>query len=774
MNPKLFLRASAVLLSTLFLVGMVPAPAFAAAPASIYVNGQDILAAPNYTVDCNGGTAVYDQSSNTLTLSDAEITTAYSSSGIYADGDLTILLEGDNTIDGLYYGIQAINGSISIAGTGSLSMEGILSFGIVAANDLTVGADIGRLYINAATQALRSEQGGTVTIGSEPFTGIDKKITIEHGQVLCPLYELTVNGTDILTAPGNTVACGSGEAVYDFSTNTLTLNNVQINYQHSSGDSNTQGAITFDGDLNIHLAGDNSIISSCAGIYSGYRGTLTITGDKLTVDSVFSGIYKITDGGNIKVDGANLTIDVEKTGAFVASGIHAGGILSILNGAYIDAARIMEQPLMGNGGVVIADSTVYAYTTSAEGYGAITSDRDISISRSTVDAKTNSVYGDVAISAGNATPTIGHITISDNSKVTIQSATGNAAYTPTGNITVTDSEVTAATSGNYPALVANDITISDSTVSAATTGQAYGIRTFHDLQIHGASEVTAVGGSGSIGSDGTFTLTPPDGNLIDVWMGGSEETASQYDGSPLSEATAITAQGLYFHSEPHVHVFDQQTISDAYQASAASCTAPAAYYYSCICGAAGTETFTSGTAAGHSYADGKCTVCGEPDSSFRPVIIAGANGVWQNNETDGLSFTSNAAFADFLKVQVDGTDLDASNYDVREGSTIVTLKVSYLATLPVGTHTLAIVSSTGTAETEFTIQAAHPADDSASSGAGTSHSGAGSQAASPADGTAAPATGDSSDLSLRMAVMAAAAAVLAGTALYSRSKKYRR
>ena len=57
-----------------------------------------------------------------------------------------------------------------------------------------------------------------------------------------------------------------------------------------------------------------------------------------------------------------------------------------------------------------------------------------------------------------------------------------------------------------------------------------------------------------------------------------------------------------------------------------------------------------------------------------PVIIAGANGSWQKSGTDGLSFTSNAAFADFIKVQVDGKDLKTTDYTVKEGSTIVTLK----------------------------------------------------------------------------------------------------
>ena len=154
-------------------------------------------------------------------------------------------------------------------------------------------------------------------------------------------------------------------------------------------------------------------------------------------------------------------------------------------------------------------------------------------------------------------------------------------------------------------------------------------------------------------------------------------------------------------------------------------------------------------ATGHSYDDGKCTVCGAIASDFKVIITAGANGTWQKGTKDGLSFTSNAAFAHFLKVQVDGKDLDASNYTVKEGSTIVTLKTSYLETLSVGKHTLAIVSETGTATTEFTIKAAAVTDD-----------------------TQSPQTGDDSNIALWIAVLLAAGTALTGTAVYSRKRKY--
>lgn len=125
------------------------------------------------------------------------------------------------------------------------------------------------------------------------------------------------------------------------------------------------------------------------------------------------------------------------------------------------------------------------------------------------------------------------------------------------------------------------------------------------------------------------------------------------------------------------------------------------------CTVCGYSTFEEVPVIDHSWGeDGHCTVCGAVDSDFAPAIIAGANATWHKGSEDGLSFTSNAAFADFLKVQVDGKDVDASNYTVKEGSTIVTLNASYLETLSAGKHTLAIVSDTGTAETEFTVLAA--------------------------------------------------------------------
>ena len=88
-----------------------------------------------------------------------------------------------------------------------------------------------------------------------------------------------------------------------------------------------------------------------------------------------------------------------------------------------------------------------------------------------------------------------------------------------------------------------------------------------------------------------------------------------------------------------------------------------------------------------------------------PKITAGDGATVTQGEKKELSFTSDASFADFLRVELDGTTLDEKNYTKREGSTIITLKRDFVATLSVGEHTLAIVSKSGTATAKFTVKA---------------------------------------------------------------------
>lgn len=111
----------------------------------------------------------------------------------------------------------------------------------------------------------------------------------------------------------------------------------------------------------------------------------------------------------------------------------------------------------------------------------------------------------------------------------------------------------------------------------------------------------------------------------------------------------------------------------------------------------------------------ECTVCREKGKTeeiaiLKPEITDGKGQTMVVEAAKDLSFRSNAPLVFFQKVLVDDKEVAAENYVLTEGSTIVTLKASFLNTLGVGEHKLSVVSSTGTAETTFTVaEAAKPA-----------------------------------------------------------------
>ena len=73
------------------------------------------------------------------------------------------------------------------------------------------------------------------------------------------------------------------------------------------------------------------------------------------------------------------------------------------------------------------------------------------------------------------------------------------------------------------------------------------------------------------------------------------------------------------------------------------------------------------------------------------------------NSGNDLSFTVNGAFDKFTGIEVDGKAVDEANYTVKSGSTIITLKASYLKTLSAGKHTITVKYSDGQAQGTFYV-----------------------------------------------------------------------
>lgn len=134
-------------------------------------------------------------------------------------------------------------------------------------------------------------------------------------------------------------------------------------------------------------------------------------------------------------------------------------------------------------------------------------------------------------------------------------------------------------------------------------------------------------------------------------------------------------------------------------------------------------------------------------SKLPPSIINGSGQSLTAGEWKELTFRSNAAFADFVRVELDGLTVESSRYTVKEGSTIVSLKADYVRTLSAGEHTLSIVSTNGTATTPFTVHAPAASDNSQASPEGNVSASVNTPSANK-NPLSVPPTGDDSPLGL--------------------------
>ena len=151
-----------------------------------------------------------------------------------------------------------------------------------------------------------------------------------------------------------------------------------------------------------------------------------------------------------------------------------------------------------------------------------------------------------------------------------------------------------------------------------------------------------------------------------------------------------------------------------------------------------------------------------------PKITAGDGAAVTQGEKKELTFTSDASFADFVRVELDGTALDEKNYTKREGSTIITLNRDFVATLSVGEHTLAIVSQHGTATAKFTVKA-KPAETATPQPTVTPQPTAQPQ---PTVQPVSPRTGDTANPALWFALLIVSGGAAIGITVASRKKKH--
>lgn len=95
------------------------------------------------------------------------------------------------------------------------------------------------------------------------------------------------------------------------------------------------------------------------------------------------------------------------------------------------------------------------------------------------------------------------------------------------------------------------------------------------------------------------------------------------------------------------------------------------------------------------------------------AFIEGSGADWIWGSGGSLTFTANGPFRKFVGIKVDAGFVDPAHYEAKAGSTLVTLKQSYLQTLPIGEHVFTVVYTDGEISCNFRI---HPAPSSPPTG----------------------------------------------------------
>ena len=88
------------------------------------------------------------------------------------------------------------------------------------------------------------------------------------------------------------------------------------------------------------------------------------------------------------------------------------------------------------------------------------------------------------------------------------------------------------------------------------------------------------------------------------------------------------------------------------------------------------------------------------------TILEGENQTYESGKD--LTIKANGDLSKFQKLLIDGKEVAEDNYTKESGSTIITLKNSYLATLSEGTHEVTLVYNDGEVKTNITIKDGNP------------------------------------------------------------------
>ena len=130
------------------------------------------------------------------------------------------------------------------------------------------------------------------------------------------------------------------------------------------------------------------------------------------------------------------------------------------------------------------------------------------------------------------------------------------------------------------------------------------------------------------------------------------------------------------------------------------------------------QAITANTTVYAKFTDNSVT----PPATITYTVTGGANSTWTKGSSSTVTITVKRSeddancFTTYFDhvVEIDGTALAASDYEAKEGSTVVTLKAATLQKLSTGNHTVTVKFKDGEASTGLTVKAASGSTDNTS------------------------------------------------------------
>ena len=621
----------------------------------------------------------------------------------YAAGDIKLSGNGAVTINSDAYGIFAEQGNVSLSGNGTVSIilaaNDDSTYGIYAYKDI-VFSNNGAVTINANKLGICSEKMGVSLSGDGDVSITTGDGDSEGGYGIFADNDVNLSGSGDV----NIDVEGRG-IVSDFYSVSLSGDG-DVSIRATNDGINATTGVTISGSGAVSITVHDSHTSTSGGIYSHIEDVIVSGSGKLTVSSDKDAVYLWDTGTKLKLNGTGTPLTFTSGEGYRAiyncrdDASPVGGTeyhnyreTGAPNGTYVryDHKSSVVEPVVLTApsasktydGTALIKTTGVSATGLPEGYTVAAT---ASGSQTDVGSSDNVVNeGYVIRDAGGNDKTADFPNVTKvNGTLTVTPATLTiTADNKTREYDTTNPELTYSVSGlqgaDSIASIGLDPAISTTAVQTSPVGD-YPI-TFDGPTAFGNYNVSYV--------DGTLTVTPQ-----------TDPTTTESTTTESTETTLTTTDPTTTESTETSSTSADSTTTES-QETTPTTTAPTTTESTetTPTSAETTPTTTTPTSAEPTETD-EIRMIKEPPE-------------WNKGSDISASFTSNADVSDFLYVRVDGKVVDRSNYDVAEGSTIVTFKAKFLETLSEGKHQVEIVSTTGIASGVIKIKgpAAEPSEE---------------------------------------------------------------